>query len=1125
MKKKAKASPLLAKMLSATAVSKSQSANTYQISDGLKLHQTGKLAEAAAIYQAILSQPQPNQTQHARVLSLLGTIHLQLNQFSEAEKLLKKALNANPNDASTHNNLGVTYKQLGNKDASLLHFKEAVRLDQNYADALNNYGAALLDKRQIKEAIAHLDRAIMVKPDYADSHYNRGTAFQSMKLFDEAEASFQRALAINPNFISALFNSGLLRLLRGEFEQGWRLYEYRWADAQAKQYVRNFSQPLWLGDADLNGKTIFLYAEQGLGDFIQFCRYALMVEKLGAKIIVLVPQELMSLAESLSKNFTFLPRKGTETQVTCDFDFHCPMMSLPLAFKTRLDTIPAEVPYLATPADKATLWHNKLGKKSSVRIGLVWSGAAGHLNDANRSISLKLLAPILRTDVEYYVLQKEIRPQDSEEIARLKATHQLQMHCDDLLDFTDTAALINEMDLIISVDTSVAHLVGALAKPLWLLVPFFPDFRWLLDRDDSPWYPTAKLFRQAQLGDWTDTLQQLKLAQDDFLRGTSVVNPIELDPQVLRVQISHARSLHQAGNFVEALSLYSKILETAPNNTEALTLVASLYLQQKKLEQSQAIFEKALALDNKNVLTLHNYALLLEKLNRNDEAIQHLDSALAINATYEDAYKHKANLLKKIGKLDSAIETYQAAIQKITHSADLYFRLGNQLRDMGRNQEALEAMTQATKLDANHAQAHNNLGNILLDLKQPAEAVKSYRQALTINPKYANAYNNSANAYLALNQFEDAIFACDAALAIDPNLLTTLNNRANALQKLKRFDEALQAYDQVMNAHKDYSFAPLNKGLLCLLLGNYSEGWALYEARWHAAPQPKLLEVFSKPLWLGKESIAGKTVLLHAEQGYGDSIQFCRYAALVASKGVSKLYVNVPKLLFNLVADSFSKMPATRTITVLTDGDKVPQFDYQCPLMSLPLAFNTEISSIPADVPYLFANQSLVEKWHSRLEKNNSKIPKVGLVWSGSSAYSNDSNRSIPLDLLAPLFKLGIEFHSLQKEIKPEDEAAFSSLNLQFHQEYLTDFSETAALIHEMDLVISVDTSVAHLAGALGKPVWILLPFVPDFRWLLNRDDSPWYPTAKLFRQEKSSDWEDVLERVSQALKTEFLVS
>jgi|GEM_PF-214420 len=1178
MKQKAKTSPLLAKMLSATANKNANLAPTTSsanppankethdiLNTAINLHHVGKINDAEKIYNSILANAETlNPVQRARALSLLGTVYLQRNEFEAARLTLNQALSFNDKDASTQNNLGVTYKQLNNKDASITCLKRAVDLDANYVDALNNYGAALLDQKkdaaQIYEAIKYLDRVISINPNHADAHYNRGTALQSLNLLDDAEASFQRAIAINPNCISALFNSGLLRLLRGEFEQGWRLYEYRWADEQACAYERNFSQPLWLNDAEIKDKTIFLYTEQGFGDFIQFCRYALMVEKLGANIILLVPKELMELAESLSKNFKLLPRFGTQTSINSDFDYHCPLMSLPLAFKTKLDTVPSHspqitFPYLTVPAKIQALWTNKLQQINAntlqkLRVGLVWSGAAGHLNDVNRSLKLTEIASILSKDIEYHVLQKEIRASDIDALNALKITHSIYIHCNELITFTDTAALINEMDIVISVDTSVAHLAGALGKPLWLLIPFFPDFRWLLAREDSPWYPSAKLFRQPAMGDWSKPLAAVAKALNEAVNNKKIANPkaefhsissINIDSQALadeqvqRASITHALAQHQAGKLQDALSAYLLLLEADANNTEVLTLLASLYLQQKNYGDARIIFQKSLSIDDKNPLTLHNYGLLLEKLNRNDEAIHYLDLAIALNPTYEDAYKHKCNLLKKTGKLTEIKCVYEKALSHINTSADLYFRYANHLREVEQNIEALAAIDKAITLRPNHAESFNNRGNILLDLKDPREALKSYHQALTVKPNYANAYNNSANAYLALNQFDDAIAACDAALTIDPKLFTTLNNRANALQKLQRFDEALEAYNLIIDEHKDYSFAPLNKGLLCLLLGNFSEGWALYEWRWKNSPQTHLLDIFKQPLWLGKENIADKTVLLYAEQGFGDTLQFCRYVKLVAGLGAKKVYVNVPKMLFDLIKPSFASY---ETVTVLTDGDVVPNFDYQCPMLSLPLAFNTELTSIPNNVPYLFADSVRVKQWLSRLNKNSKKNTqkskhRIGLVWSGSVAYSNDSNRSIMLNLLSKfitnLSALGIEFHCLQKEIKPEDTDIFSVLEAQgymfAHQEQLTDFAETAALIENMDLVISVDTSVAHLAGALGKALWVLLPYVPDFRWLLNRDDSPWYPTAKLFRQTKSGDWLDVMSALGQQISTYFNLS
>jgi ADP-heptose:LPS heptosyltransferase len=233
-------------------------------------------------------------------------------------------------------------------------------------------------------------------------------------------------------------------------------------------------------------------------------------------------------------------------------------------------------------------------------------------------------------------------------------------------------------------------------------------------------------------------------------------------------------------------------------------------------------------------------------------------------------------------------------------------------------------------------------------------------------------------------------------------------------------------------------------------------------------------------------------------------------------------------VLHQLLVDSFKNRAETRSVIVISDGDVLPQFDYQCPLMSLPLAFDTQLNSIPAKIPYLFVDKSLTKSWQFRLKNNHKTKAKkinVGLVWAGSTLYSDDINRSIPLALLADILALDAQFHSLQKQVSATEEEAFKALDLQFHHQHLNDFAETAALVNEMDLVITVDTAVAHLAGALGKPVWILLPYIPDFRWLLDREDSPWYPTARLFRQTKAGGWDELIVRVKKALETEFKLS
>jgi hypothetical protein len=289
----------------------------------------------------------------------------------------------------------------------------------------------------------------------------------------------------------------------GDFDRGWKEYEWRWKSVQLANSQRNFAQPLWLGKESLTGKTILLHSEQGLGDTLQFCRYIKLVSELGARVILEVYKPLSALLTRLDGVAQLVETGGPLPAV----EFHCPLLSLPLAFKTGLNTIPARVSYIASNPGKVTEWRARLGKRTKPRIGLVWSGRTEHINDRNRSIPLSDLLKSLPNAYQYISLQKEIGQKDKETLgSRADILH----FGEQLADFTDTAALCELMDVVISVDTSVAHLAGAMGKAVWILLPFCPDWRWLLDRADSPWYPTATLFRQDVMGDWGGVLRKVQ---------------------------------------------------------------------------------------------------------------------------------------------------------------------------------------------------------------------------------------------------------------------------------------------------------------------------------------------------------------------------------------------------------------------------------------------------------------------------------------------------------------------------------------------------------------------------------------------------------------------------------------
>jgi Flp pilus assembly protein TadD len=467
-------------------------------------------------------------------------------------------------------------------------------------------------------------------------------------------------------------------------------------------------------------------------------------------------------------------------------------------------------------------------------------------------------------------------------------------------------------------------------------------------------------------------------------------------------------------------------------------------------------------------------------------------------------------LFGQLGRFEEALKFFTQAGAVQPNNFAVQFNRGKALKELKRYDEALSAYEQALSLKPDFAEAYNNRGNVLKDLKRYDEALVSYGKATVLKPDYANAYNNQGATLVILQRHDEALASYDKALSLHPAYAEAYNNRGTALEHLRRYDEALASYSKAIELKPDFAEARYHKGMLSLLLGNFADGWRLHEWRWQTAQLQDFAKNFKQPLWLGDPPIAGKTILLHSEQGLGDTIQFARYVPMVEALGATVI-LGVPVdllALFHTLEGHF---------TLIAEGDALPGFDLHCPLMSLPLAFGTTLDSIPARIPYLAADPQKQRAWQGRL---GPKVrPRLGLVWSGNPHHINDRYRSMSLRTLAPLLKEDFEFHSLQKALRAEDWAALADFpQLHSHSEALHDFTDTAALVAELDGVITIDTSVAHLAGALGKPVWILLPYVADYRWLTQRNDSPWYPTARLFRQNSIGDWSNVIEDVIHGL-------
>lgn len=554
-------------------------------------------------------------------------------------------------------------------------------------------------------------------------------------------------------------------------------------------------------------------------------------------------------------------------------------------------------------------------------------------------------------------------------------------------------------------------------------------------------------------------------------------------------------------------------------------------------------FRRALALRSDDPVTWLNIGIVHNQLGRSPEALAAEDQAIQLDPGFAEAWCARSAALRGLDRLAEALESANRAVQLRPGLADAHVQEAIALIDLDRLDDALATLNRAFALDADNAEAWCFLGMAKQKQGESALALQAYDRAIALKPAYAEAWSNKGvllhemgdaaislpcfdralqikaskartwsnrgNALVTLGDLELALGDFDRALALQPDFAEVHYNRAIALQELRRLDEALAAYATALRLRPDYDEARWNEALALLLAGDWARGWTGYETRLRNGSVQ--VPAFTQPRWDGALSLRDRTILLHAEQGLGDTLQFSRYATLVAARG-ARVILDAQPPLQSLLAG------LDGVAQVVARGSPLPSFDLHAPLLSLPLAFGTTLDTVPARVPYLAANPRGVAEWSARLGPRTR--PRIGVAWSGSATHKNDSYRSAPLADMAPLAGLDVELVSLQKEVRPRDAEAARALGIRHFGEELTDFSATAALAANLDLVISVDTSVVHLAGALGREVWVLLPFRGlDWRWLLGRQDSPWYPTARLFRQDRHEAWAGMLHRVARALQ------
>lgn len=528
----------------------------------------------------------------------------------------------------------------------------------------------------------------------------------------------------------------------------------------------------------------------------------------------------------------------------------------------------------------------------------------------------------------------------------------------------------------------------------------------------------------------------------------------------------------QTGRIEEALEYWRRFAGFEPNNPEMHNIIGNACFGAKRYADALACFDLAIKVAPDRAEAHFNRGTALKELGRYDEALGCFERAIGLKGDLVEAHNNRGNVLQQLRRFSEALASYGRALDLRPDAADVLCNCGNALHELERYEEALA----------------------------------SFDRALTLRGEFADAYYNRGNTLKQMLRFEEALASYDRAIALAPQLAAAFNNRGLVLHELSRLDAAAESYRRALALEPDNADAHWNLSLTLLLQGDFAAGWREYEWRWRRTEVKDVVRVREQPLWLGESDLHGRTILLHAEQGLGDTIQFCRYVPRVAALGAN-VVLEVQPALVPLLGQ------VEGVARLVGRGEELPAYDCHCPLLSLPLAFKAGVADITGR-PYLRVPSARGSAWEAILGERS--IPRIGLVWSGSTGHQNDRNRSIPFAEFRRIFQRGISYHCLQKEIRPADRAMLAEYpEIRTFEAELRDFADTAALIAQMDLVITVDTSVAHLAGAMGKETWVLLPFMPDWRWLLQRTDSPWYDSVRLFRQPAAGDWQAVLDEVA----------
>jgi len=958
------------------------------IAEALSRYSSGDKSGALIAYKRVQRQF-PN---FADAWINASSILFEMGRAEEALNMALQAMELAPENAGAYCALASAYQSLGRIDDAVVNFCKAIEYDPAYMPALTNLAGIYARAGNFTEALTLDDRAIQAQPSNSALWGNRGhTKMRALDLIG-AEADLKRALELDSDNALARWNLAYVQLLQCRYREAWPNFKARRYLAEWSDNRQNFGKPHWNGEP-LNGRTLLVYTEQGFGDTLHFVRFLPRLKQFGGGVLLLTYEPL----KRLLSDSCCIDGLAIEGEPLPDFDLVVPLMELPVILNVdSSDLEPLPPPELPKCHPIPEL------DRSGFKIALVWAGSRAHTNDSLRSMNPRFLDELADIPgIAWYGLQKP----PSVDPPKLPGFVDLSPH---MGDFMDTAQIIKQLDLIVTVDTSMAHLAGFLGIPAIVLLAYLPDWRWGLG-EHTPWYPTLTLLRQTAHGDW---------------RGSIAL---------LRQRITELVVSRKSDNAIEASNKH----------------------------QSEPALVK----------------LFKEALARQSQ-----------------------------GDKNGAVIAYKRIQRQFPDFADAWINASCILFEMGRAEEALDMALRAVELAPENVSAYCALASAYQSLGCLDDAVVNFRKAIEYDPAHVPALTNLAGIYARAGNFTEALTLDDRAIQARPSNSALWGNRSHTKMRALDFNGAEADLKRALELDSDNAQARWNLACLQLLQCRYREAWSQFHSG-HISYEVFCSHRFDlgKPHWNG-EPLNGRTLLMYKEPekglyGFGDIIQYARFFPRIQQQYNGRVIFLTFEHMKRLLAN------APGLDGLLIDGEPLPDFDLVVPVILLPVVLNADISDLPPPIQIPTKHRPMPEFERPGL--------KVGLVWGGSSMHPRDAERSMNPRFLDELADIpGIDWYGLQKppSLDPPRLPGFIDMS-----PYMGDFMDTAQIARQLDLIVTVDTSMSHLAGSLGIPTIVLLTYLPDWRWGLG-EHTPWYPNLTLLRQPAHGDWRGAIALLKQRI-------